>query len=56
MKVWNINTGRCQRTIDEHFNSVLCLKLFSDKLISGSADSNLKIFNLESWECTATLR
>ena len=56
IKVWNINTGDCTHILDDHYNSVLCLKLFSGKLISGSADSNIKIWDLETWECTETLR
>jgi WD40 repeat protein len=50
--------GILEHTIEEHKNSVTCLALLSkenDYVISGSADSTLKIWDMQTYKCIRTL-
>ena len=56
IKIWNVHTGECIRTLIGHSHYVLSLHLiFSNYLASGSFDNSIKIWNIESGECLNTL-
>ena len=45
LKVWNIATGVCERTLEGHDNWVVCLAQLSDgRVVSGSRDHTLKVW------------
>ena len=44
-KVWNVNTGVCERTLEGHSNDVQCLIQLADgRVVSGSRDQTLKVW------------
>ena len=52
IKIWNIDTGECIRTLTGHTNSVYSLQLLANnKLASGSSDATIKIWNVDTGEC-----
>lgn len=56
IKIWNLETGECLKTLNNHTDWVTCILLLpDDKFISGSDDKTLKIWNLENYECLNTL-
>ena len=62
IKIWQLNQDRdgnepCVRTLTGHRDFVLALKhLGGDLLASGSKDRHVKVWNVASGECSATLR
>lgn len=47
-RVWNTATGTCEKVFEGHSGWVNCLlALPNGKLLSGSADSTLKVWNVE---------
>ena len=57
IKIWNVDSGECIRTLAGHSGYVMALHLLSDtKLASGSNDSTIKIWNLDSGDCIQTLK
>ena len=56
IKIWNIETGDCERTLEGHSGYVLSLASLGDgRLASGSGDSTIKIWNIETGDCVRTL-
>jgi hypothetical protein len=47
--------AREERTLEGHTGSVSSLVVHGDKLISGSADSMIKVWNTGTWACERTL-
>ena len=47
LKIWDIKTGQCKKTLTGHTDSVLCLQFDHEKIISGSADKTIRIWNFE---------
>ncbi len=55
IKVWNLETGQCLNTLNDHNDTVRCLKLLPNgKLVSGSDDKTLKVWNLAELVPTQT--
>lgn len=54
LKVWDLETGRCLRTLTKHRGSVLCLQFDShpdeDIIVSGSSDSDIIIWKFSTGE------
>ncbi len=52
VKVWDLKTGQCVRTLEGHSKGVRCV-IASDfeRVISGSADQQLRLWNLTSGAC-----
>merc|ERR1711998_12576 len=50
LKVWDLRTGSCVRTLQGHSDRVWCLTVFDgdSKAISGSSDNTLKVWSLPS--------
>ena len=59
IKIWNVDTGECVRTLTGHSHRVHSLQLLANEwqvLASGSFDSTIKIWNLDTGECIRTLK
>lgn len=56
IRVWNIETGECIRTLLGHLKGVRSLSFDSHKLITGGYDSTIKVWNYRTGECISTYR
>ncbi|AEO68402.1 2131f823-1b88-402b-a27d-62659c4c93e1 [Thermothielavioides terrestris] len=60
LKVWDMKTHRCLRTLAKHKGSVLCLQFDSDPeediIVSGSSDSDIVIWKFSTGKPIQTLR
>ncbi len=56
IKIWNIDTGDCIRTLRGHTSGIRALQFDDNKLISGSLDQTLKVWNWRTGECMSTYR
>ncbi|CCH41874.1 F-box protein [Wickerhamomyces ciferrii] len=56
IKMWDINTGECLKTLESHQKGVKSLVFDEQKLITGSFDSTIKVWNYHSGECISTYR
>jgi F-box and WD-40 domain protein 1/11 len=60
LKVWDMNTRRCLRTLAKHRGSVLCLQFDSDPdedlIVSGSSDSDVIIWKFSTGKPIQTLK
>ena len=45
IKVWNINTDDCLKTLESHSHFVMTLLATNNFFISGSEDKTIKIWN-----------
>ena len=50
IKIWNLETGHLEKTLEGHSDSVLSLEISPDgrQLISSSSDGTIKIWNLRT--------
>jgi F-box and WD-40 domain protein MET30 len=55
IKIWNIDTGDCIRTLRGHTSGIRTLQFDDTKLISGSLDRTLKVWNWRTGDCISTL-
>ena len=56
IKIWNLETGQCLKTLTEHSLPVNTIFLLANhKLASGSSDKTVKIWNLDTYLCDITL-
>jgi WD40 repeat protein len=58
IKIFDLNTFDCLKTLKGHTEGVKCIEIISfkdSKLISGSLDKSLKLWNLDAGACTKTL-
>lgn len=54
IKIWDINTGECLRTLRGHTSGIRALQFDDTKLISGSMDEKIKVWNWRTGECKST--
>ncbi|PBP16167.1 E3 ubiquitin ligase complex SCF subunit sconB [Diplocarpon rosae] len=54
IKLWNIETGECLRTLRGHTSGIRALQFDDMKLISGSLDRTLRVWNWRTGECIST--
>ena len=52
IKIWNIETGKVIRNLEEHTNFVysICLSSNGKILVSGSSDEYIIVWNVETWK------
>ena len=56
IRLWNIHTGVCIRTVTGHSGSIWLLQLLqNNQLASASDDQSFKIWNINTGECLRTL-
>jgi WD40 repeat protein len=57
LRLWDLETGRCIRTLEGHTNKVTSVAALSDnrRAVSGSNDNSLKLWDLETGRCLRTL-
>ena len=56
IKIWNTETGACERTLNGHTHHVSSLaSLGNGRFASGSSDNTIKIWNTETGACERTL-
>jgi len=48
LKIWNWRTGECLRTLTGHEGAVTCLAAERNILVSGSADSTVRVWNFDT--------
>jgi WD40 repeat protein len=57
IKIWNMITGECLRTIEAHSNFVrFMIELPNNKIISCSDDKKIKVWDTDTGYCLKTLR
>lgn len=56
IKVWDIESGACIRTLTGHLKGVRSLVFDAQKLITGGLDSTIKVWNYHTGECISTYR
>lgn len=56
IRVWNMETGKCLRTMRSHSGAVTCLAISGDgrHILSGSDDKTLKLWETVSGQCIQT--
>ena len=51
IKIWNLETNDCVKTLEGHSDQVWMLRVYSnEKIISASADKTIKIWNFDTGE------
>ena len=56
LKIWEIESGECLKTLLGHTAEVYALQYFgNNQLASGSLDTTIKIWDLETGACLKTL-
>ncbi|KAF9438650.1 hypothetical protein BGZ76_006211 [Entomortierella beljakovae] len=55
LKVWDVETGECLRTMFGHEEGVWSLAFDKLRIVSGSLDKTIKVWDTESGECIYTL-
>jgi len=57
--VWDVETGRCEGTLEGHTDAVSCLAVSGARVVSGSWDGAAKVWRMEgavsAWRCERTL-
>ena len=57
IKIWDIITGNCLKTLEGHSNSVnFLVKINENTLASGSYDTSIKIWDIITGNCLKTLK
>ncbi|KAG6849584.1 hypothetical protein H0H93_007169 [Arthromyces matolae] len=55
IRLWDIDTGKCVRTLFGHIEGVWAVASDKMRLVSGSHDRTIKVWSREEGKCTATL-
>ncbi|KAI8376045.1 WD40-repeat-containing domain protein [Radiomyces spectabilis] len=56
IKIWDMRTGECRKTLYAHTRSVLCLQYDDEFLFSGSSDTTIIQWNIRTGQIVRTLR
>jgi WD40 repeat protein len=58
LKLWDVTTGKCFRTLDGHKIWLWSVAISPDSkiLATGSEDETIKLWNINTGECLKTLR
>ncbi|KAJ2785004.1 hypothetical protein GGI15_002070 [Coemansia interrupta] len=55
VRVWNLETRTCTKTLSAHTRGVACLDFDGKYIVSGSSDRSLRVWNIETGECERTI-
>lgn len=57
IRLWDLNTGLCIKTLNGHTKKVNCLKVMCDNqfLISSSSDKTIRVWDLKSYDCVCSI-
>lgn len=57
LRVWDLETGQCLRTLEGHTDGVRCLSVTADgrQVVSGSSDETLRVWDVETGQCLRAL-
>ena len=57
LRVWDLNIGRCLRTLEGHLKPVASVVAMSDGLgaVSASSDGTLRVWDVDSGRCLRTI-
>ena len=55
IKIWDLETGECLKTLEDHADWVTSILIHNSKLITCSSDKTIKIWNLDNYQCIETL-
>src|SRR5581483_9586394 len=58
VKIWDLETGRCQATLAGHTDQVICIAITPDgqRVISGSYDNDIRVWDVQSSRLLACWR
>lgn len=54
IKLWDIQTGRCARTLFGHIEGVWCIAADNFRIVSGAHDKLVKVWDVQSGKCWHT--
>ena len=55
IKIWDVTSGKCVRTLEGHKHAVVSLQVLgNNQLASGSGDCDIKIWDVTSGKCQET--
>ena len=55
IRMWDIDTRRCEHVLEDHARPVLSLSVCGNKLFSGSYDYTIKVWSLDTLQRLKTL-
>lgn len=55
IQVWSLQEERCLTTLYGHGDAVTTISLNDNRIVSGSLDNNIKLWDLASGDCLSTL-
>ena len=55
IQVWSFDTGECLSTLSGHNNAVTCIHFDHSRIVSGSLDTQIKVWDIKSERCIQTL-
>ena len=56
IKLWNLKTGKCEKTFVGHHKGIACIQFDGKTIVSGSSDQTIRIFDRDTQAEIATLR
>ena len=58
VKLWDVDTGKCLKTLQGHTSRIWCVAFSPDgqTVVSGSDDQTVKLWDIRTGECLKTLR
>ena len=56
IRMWDIDSRRCEHVLEDHARPVLSLAVCGNKLFSGSYDYTIKVWSLDTLQRVRTLR
>ena len=57
IKIWNLTTGKCIKTFEQHTKGIQCLLFLNNDqiLVTGSKDTTIKLWNINNGQLIKTL-
>ena len=56
LRVWNVSSGACLRTLEGHTDMILCMVVHGDRVVSGSEDGTARVWSVSTGSCLHELR